>query len=55
MVDFDLVWTVGGAGEGEGEPDALLNGCARHRGPFCAGTLMVEDAECDVNTRNWGN
>jgi len=42
MVDFDLEWLGVGPGEGEGEALALLKGCARHRGPFCAGTLMAE-------------
>jgi hypothetical protein len=47
-VDFDLTWL--GEGAGEGDSEALLKGCARHRGPFCAGTDISRCCMLCVNT-----
>jgi hypothetical protein len=51
-VDLDRIWLGDGAGDGEAE--ALLKGCARHRGPFCAGALISKVQHESVNTELLG-
>lgn len=41
IVDLDLTWPAGDTFPDEGEGEALSRPWARHRGPFCAGKLML--------------